>query len=202
MQNGQIELDDVKLNGMPLTEEQKARITSYDKAARMKMSPDLGLPPLLESKRWPWVMVDKVFARQATFDRILVYQIDEEILNDSPIVMADETRESRRYHAARGVIVSAGLRALDVLRSNGLDLGHTVNFISACPYRLEVDFVVGKPVELLVMNVGDIVASEDSRTVLRSGVVKIICREKQHIFVDEEGNEWDPVMPWTSPDQP
>ena len=197
MQNGLIELDD-----MDLTKEQKAEVIHYDTQVRKKMSPSLGLPPLLESKRMPWCMVDKVFTRQAMFDRIHVFQIDEEILNDSPIQFTDQTKASGRYRAARGVIVSAGLRALDILRSNGMDLGHTVNFIANCPYRLEVDYVAGKPVEVLIMNVGDICSSEDAATALRSGVVKIIAREKQHILVDEEGNEWDPIMPWTPDDVP
>jgi hypothetical protein len=61
---------------------------------------------------------------------------------------------------------------------------------------------MGKPVQVLVMNVGDLVASEDLATVMKSGVVKTVIREKQHLLVDEEGTEWEPMQPWSPADQP
>ncbi len=200
MQNGQIDLDKL---GVP--QDEQDAIVAYQVATAKKMSPSLNLPPLLEKARQEWQMIDAVFSRQAAFDRVYVYQIPEHkaetFMEGGAIIMPDASKSSRRYHAARGVVVSAGLSALDTLRSNGMDLGHTINFIANAPYRIEVDFVAGKAVEILPMNVGDLIGSEELATLLLSGVVKINCVDQKHVFVDEDGHQWDPKSPWTSDDQ-
>ena len=67
------------------------------------------------------------------------------------------------------IIVSAGTDALDNLRSHGMDLGHIVSIIREAPYGIRMATVYGKKHVLMIINVGDICASEDLAFEMREG---------------------------------
>ena len=98
--------------------------------------------------------------------------------------MPDTARQRNEESTPRGVIVSAGLRARDNLASNGMDIGHVVNFIRLSPFRLPYLSISGVEMCLLVMRDGDIVSSEDVPAMKLRGELKVVTK------VDEKGREF------------
>lgn len=124
----------------------------------------LGLPAKLEARRKEYGIPVGAFGMQAMFDRVLIWQISDhqgDTFKGTSIVMSERSKARTREEAPRGVIVSAGLRALDFLRTNGSDIGNIVRFVRLSPWRMPVDFVDAKEVHLMVIRAGDIIADED-----------------------------------------
>jgi hypothetical protein len=163
----------------------------------------LGLPPLLEKKRLEHEIPDFYFTTaQAVYDRVLIVQLVENEggkYAGTRIEMTNKAQYKDQREAPRGVIISAGLHALDALRSNGIDIGHTVYISRMSTYRIVMGVVMGKDFDALVVHAGEITMSEDLlhsgarvevRDIERDGVV-----QKEHFFVDEKGEVWNPVHP-------
>lgn len=195
----------------------EARINAAVKALQESMAPpdSLGLPPLLEKRRQEHLIPNGAFAIQPVYDRIYVYQIGEkdiqanETFGKTSIVMPQTVRESRRAETPRGIVVGAGLQAMDNLRSNGMDVGHVIRFIRNAPWRMPVDWVGTDQIYVFVMRSGDITGSEDLTTALRTGDTRIIFQETtdeygqkmfKHLYVDKEGRSWNPAQPWLADD--
>lgn len=180
------------------------------RAARLeaKMSPPggLGLPKLLDERRFRYGIVDSCFDVHAAFDRILVFQIEPEwaqgeTYGSGPIIMTEGSRRKAKEEAPRAIIVSAGLKALDNLRSNGIDLGHIVHILRMHPWRLPVDLIDGIPEYLIILRDGDVVGSEDLATSLRlkKSQIRFDTITNEHALLDEHGKSWRPGEPF-SPD--
>lgn len=176
---------------------------------RMTKKGGLKLPELLEARRWEYLIPDGMFAVQAAYDRILIAQISsaprETFVEGGTLIMPATTQARVTEEASRGIVVSAGLVALDNLRSNGIDVGHIIRFIRNAPWRMEVDNVEGHVIHALVMRDGDVIASEDLATALRKGECKAkLLRNadgtEQHVFVDKRGKQWKPTTPWIQDD--
>lgn len=199
------------------TEEGKkqAERTERDNAAlKALMSPPgaLKLPPLLERRRHIVGIPDGAFKHACLYDRIMVWQIgfgDGQRYKGTSIWMPDQGKQREKESTERGIIVGAGLSALDAIRANGLDLGHVVLFTRIAPIRVRVDWIDGKDHQVLVMNAGDLVSSEDLAISLRMGLQATKAIEKSdetgvitttHLHVDETGKTWTPELPWRSPE--
>jgi hypothetical protein len=82
---------------------------------------------------------------QAMYGRIIVYRIPDKaaerrtFVEGGVIEMTEEAASGRAWRAPRGIIVSAGLQAMDVLRGNGIGLGDMIWMASHTPWRFEVD---------------------------------------------------------------
>jgi hypothetical protein len=166
------------------------------------------VPPgsLLDKRRKKYNIPDSVFGVSAIYDRILVYQVlaeENEYFDEGGLI-----QKTRSWQAAEqrttpsGVIVSAGLSALDVLRSNGMDLGHLVFYTQLAFYAIPVDSIIGEDIKLVVLRVGEIVASVDLSHALATRQARVVKRERelkdgtkmtQHYFVDGDGKMWNPV---------
>lgn len=175
---------------------------NFDQEVRKHISKDtLGLGPLVDQKRMKYGIVDAAWlGQQAAFERVLVWQLSEdegETYNGGIIVKTETQRKRELVEAPRGVIVSAGLGALDVLRSNGMDIGHTIGFTRLAPFRRPIGVFAGIPLALIVLVVGDIVDSEDLGAQLKSRAVRILGKETdgttEHHFVDANGKAWKPI---------
>jgi len=176
-------------------------------AARQSPPGALGLPGKLELRRQQYNIPDEAFEMHAAFDRILLWQVDplyqekETIKNTfagTSILMPETSSKRVRDETPRGVIVSAGLQALDNLRSNGLDVGHLVNFVRLSPWRIPIASYEGNLIYLIVLRDGDLIASEDLQQSVRSGKAGVTydASIKQHLFVDEQGATWNPSVPF------
>ena len=133
---------------------------------QMHISPpgSLGLPKLLDDRRLEYDIPDGAFGAHAVFDRVLVYQIDRvrtATFENSLIHRPDISRAREREECPVGVIVGAGLSALDSLRSHGVDLGHVCIFVHLAPFRFQCGTIDGHPVYVLLLRAGDIIASMD-----------------------------------------
>ena len=187
---------------------QIAKVTAVTEATLEKMSPPgaLGLPPLLEAKRLKYQITDGTFRVHPAFDRILVFQISEhegETFGGGAIIMAPTVAKREEVETPRGVIISAGLLALDHLRSNCIDIGHTVYFVQNAPWRIRVDVNRGHLFHVMVLRDGDLIGSEDTQEAVRKGNLKVTYNKDtgQHVYADQDGNILGtPTLPWISPD--
>lgn len=191
-------------------------LESRNKARDECISPpgSLGLPPLLERRRLAYRITDGAFKLALNSDRVFIKSIPEWQLGKmgrNSLLHAPETVQSREMYAVTlGILVAAGPKALDELRSNGIDLGHRVKFIRDTPWKTRVDRLsTGQEEYVLVMNSGDIIGSEDLAVQYLSGKAKLIEVEHtdsegrvavEHQIQTPEGRTWNPIKPWQSPD--
>jgi hypothetical protein len=182
------------------------RVAEAESAAireRMAAPGALGLPPLLEARRLEYGITDGAFDAEAAFERIHIFQILPKSWTGGKIAggklwAPDTIQTGAERTSARGILISAGLRALDILRSNGFDLGHIVHFISMAPFRTEADCVAGTWKYIKVMNVGDLTGSEDLRANLRHRLVGI--RRDATTLKHYIPGEGEALTPWVSDD--
>lgn len=222
--NEMIDVDKLDLKALGVKESQvdevKKRLLSYvgdyEKELATKVAPPgtLGLPPLLEQRRLEWQIPDGVFktAPGALFDRILLYQIpllaksrsDALTFGGGLIAKSDQSKDKEQREAPRAVIVGAGLKALDSMRSHGVDLGHIVYFSKNTVYAIQVDYIAGKFDRVSLAREGDLILSEDLCAKILSGAVKVTMFSDtdkwgnvsvEHHYMDEDGHQYYPVMP-------
>lgn len=168
----------------------------------------LGLPALLEKRRLEYGIVDNAFEQEALFDRIYVWQIPRsggETFEGTSIIRPPTSRQSDEDSCPRGIVVSAGLKALDNLRSNGVDLGHIVNFVRLAPWRMPIGNVNGVEIPpLLVLRDGDLISSEDLATMRRKGLVKTLRvkdgAKLEHRLQGANGEVLATRLPWMAED--
>lgn len=177
---------------------------------RERMSPKgtlAGVTPLLDERRVEYGITDGAFKFHASYDRIYVWQIPMQKgdkYEGSLIHMAESTQQREKNKAPHGIIVSAGLLALDSLRSNGIDLGHRILFCHTAPYHIRYDIIEGQEYHLIILTAGDIVGSEDLATNLRNRTVRIKQSDEagypQHSLINENGKPWLPQNAWRQED--
>ncbi len=175
-----------------------------------KMSPpgSLNIPPLLEEKRWAWLIPDAAIeaGRGCAFDRILVRQIPmlsktrgdkfDTHFGGGLIAKSEKSREVDERAAPRGVIVGAGMTALDSLRSHGYDIGHTIMFLKNTVHRVQCDMIASQWQWLSVCHIHDIIHSEELAAALKSGRGKIARDLKGlHHYVGSDGEPRRPIAP-------
>jgi hypothetical protein len=193
---GQIDSSQLEARDRELAERASAII-------RKRMSPPgaLGLPKLLDQRRTEFGITDGAFERQAVFDRIYIWQIPmqsgDKFESDSLIHMPESVKQREKNKAPAGIIVSAGLNALDQLRSHGVDLGHKILFCHTAPYHIRYDSVLGVEQHLIILQACDIIGSEDLATNLKNREVRYLARRTEtsveHTFIDESGKPWLPA---------
>lgn len=161
--------------------------------------PPFPMPRLLNERRHKYLIPDEAFEYAAMYDRVLVWQVSrhEGETKGGLIIMSDTTRESERNRACLGIVVAAGLRALDELRSHGADLGHLVAHARNVIFKIPFATIGGKDCELVVLTAGDIIASCDLALARREKRVRVIERvteggATEHSHCDENGKTWQP----------
>ncbi len=136
-----------------------------------EMSPPgaLGLTPKLEAARLRWKIGDKAFQRQAQFRRIHIFQVDLMALLGTgedryyPGTTIERPTVAKRVDQEgchMGILISAGLTALDELCSHGTELGNVVGFIRNAPMRHTFSRSENGESYYLVLNSGDITCDE------------------------------------------
>jgi len=161
-----------------------------------------GVTGKLEERRFRYGIPDEAFKVQATFKRVFVKQIEEwegETFGpDSRLVRTDVQKQRGRESTPRGVLVSAGLEAQDVLLSHGIELGDIVWIVQMSIFRLPVLSIDGTDEVLLVLNVGDVNGCEDAWERLQSGemVSEYDEKAKQHHYTWKGKELPRPISPW------
>lgn len=185
-------------DGESLLKQSRARKAAMSKAGA------LGLSPLLEARRLEYGITDGAFELMPVFDRVLVKQVAEytRTAGGGVIVMPQQAVKREYESSPRGIVVAAGMGALDKMRSNGIDLGHMVALLRYVPFRFRHDVIDGKEEHLLIIQVGDIVGSFDLMQQLKSRECRIRFEEEnaQHQFIDSAGRAWNPTTCDIPPD--
>lgn len=199
-----------QLDSDDLLARDRAQAERKSKIIRERMSAKGTLPgmtPLLDERRLEYGITDGAFKNHASFDRVYIWQIPMQKgdrYEGSLIHMAESTQQREKNKAPYGIIVSAGLLALDTLRSNGIDLGHRVLFCHSAPYHIRYDVIEGQEFHLIILTAGDIIGSDDLATNLKNRTVRIKQSDAagypQHSFINEEGKPWTPQNAWRQED--
>jgi len=166
------------------------------RAVQQKMSPPgaLGLPPLLDERRLEYLVPDVAFKVQPCFDRVFVAQAlhhseEGEHFVEGGLIVKPQTSQSRSARELpRGLLVSAGIIALDALRSHGIDLGHMVSFTNQMPWQLPLgrvgDAENSMEFSLLQMRAGDISGSEETRKLMLAGRLQVVAHAREDGVVE------------------
>jgi hypothetical protein len=162
----------------------------------------MNLPPLLRERREKYSIPDACFSQVALFDRVLLWQIplfdvdSDKVAPGSMLFATERSKDVKLTQAPRGVVVTAGLAALDYLWCNGVELGAIVKFVRLSPWHMPVDVVGGKEQYMQVVRVGDIVACEDlswlPHEVARdeeNGIHQLVINGKLRPRADTEPND-------------
>lgn len=173
---------------------------------KAEMSPPgmLGLPELLEKRRLEFGIPDTAFRVQAAHNRVFVHKIEDEMYKngrygkDSVIELPETTKKALATQCPRGIIISAGLSALDTLRDHGMDVGHVVTLLRVAPWRVVYDIIGGEQFAFLVVQDRDIVGSEDTARMLASrqllrDTVKLEGGREVSVYKTREGTIRVPV---------
>jgi hypothetical protein len=224
--NGVVDLETVDLAamGVPahLVDATRERLTkfatTYEGALERHIAAPgtFNLPALLEEKRLEWKIPDGAFrvAGGVVYDRILIWQIPHYALKredgdkfggaGGQLYKSDQTKEKETREAPRGIILGAGLKALDSLRSHGIDIGHTVLFCKNTVYSIKVDYIAGKDERVSLARETDIVASEELAAQMASGERQVIewtrvdkdgVEHVEHLLVGENGVPRERMLP-------
>lgn len=188
-----------------LSAEDRLAIRRRDAVKESRISPPgtLKFPhgpnELLEKKRHLYGLVDNLLTKEvATFNNVYVYQLPfREVLapGSSIIQMPDITQERYNRDGPRGIIVSAGAGALEVLRSNGIDIGHTVTFQRHAPWKVTLDTLLGQEECLLSIKVGDIVGCEELCQELTEGRTRYVHLDDGQVQVVTLDKRYEPITP-------
>lgn len=203
--------EDTFFGDTPDGKAKKAEVLAIEAAKKQKISPRGAfgplMPPLLDRRRHAYSITDGHFKVALAFDRIFVKQIPEFMsgkFGDGVLYQPDISKDKDRDETPLGILVGAGLLALDELRANGIDLGHRVRFVRHVIYKMRVDMILGRPEHVLVMQSSDIVGSEDLQVQLLHKNSQVITSEvegyTQHDLVTPDGKTWHPKKPSRTPD--
>ena len=145
------------------------------------------MPPLLRKRIEEYKI--PMAPGQATFDNVLVYMLPDdkvcgEKFSKEGVIIKPQNKDSAdKERCPRGVVVSAGLGAMDMLMSHGIELGDIVWFAPHVPTRFEVDRTAeGKPVYYFFFYAGDIKVSEDLPQRLVDGTMKLEFVNGHHVY--------------------
>lgn len=155
------------------------------------------IPKLLDERRFEYGIPNGCFEHFPLFDKVYIWQLnmtERKTYAEGGQILKPEARVAHdRATAARGIVVSCGLAALDSLRSTGADIGHIVRFKKFAPFIQEVQEINGVPLAVMTLRDGDMVSSEDLAREYHAGIVRIVNVHKEggydHRFerINEDG---------------
>lgn len=124
------------------------------------------IPEVLDKRRFEFLIPNGAFESVPGFDKCYVWQVSIEGARDTyaeggTILMPDNVKAYKKNTAPRGVLVSAGLKAMDSLHSTGFKIGDIVRFKKFSPFIMPVGDIDGHELAVMVIRDGDLVASED-----------------------------------------
>jgi hypothetical protein len=127
---------------------------------------------------------------ETPFARVLVYRIPDEaaasetFVPGGVIVKAETKRDVDIARSPRGIIVSAGLEAMDIMHDHGMALGDLVWIAPHSPYRFDFGKdEKGRSIEFYFLYVGDICLDEDVSARLADGTIKLATNtDGKHVY--------------------
>ena len=116
---------------------------------------------------------------EASYDRVVVFSVPEDkaaretAIKGGVIIKPQGTQDREWRETPRGILVSAGLGARDVLRGHGMGLGHMIWVARLSPWRHVVERTTAGDIEFLFLRVGDVVGSETLQKQIADGLVTV-----------------------------
>jgi hypothetical protein len=167
---------------------------------KQHMSPAgaLGLPPRLEAARLKYGITDAFFKVQASFDRIFVFPLSledgEKVEKIGAIFKPQTTKLRDLQEGNRGVLISAGLTAMDRLMSHGYELGDIVITNKNVPFARRCETIGIESLHYLVMRDGDLAGNESQMERLREKQARIVDvggpDGYSHQIASNDNGEW------------
>lgn len=173
-------------------QQEKYRVAkSIEAKFRAAMAPagTYNIPEILEQRRMEYGIPNGAFESYPSFDKVYIWQIPlpgqgtDKWAEDGVILKPETTQHAERNSAPRGIVVSAGLQAMDSLYSSGIGIGHIVRFKKLSPFIMPVAIIEGKQFNVYVIRDGDIEASEDMASELHAKRISIKN-------VSDKGYDW------------
>lgn len=145
--------------------------------ASLKPKGYYNIPELLDERRLYYGIPNGAFESYPGFDKIYVYQIPlktrSTYAEGGTIVRPDQVNGYDRNTTPRGIIVAAGLQAMDAIYSTGFEIGHIIRFKKLSPYMMPIDDIDGHEFHVMVIRDGDIEASEDLAELYNKRIIEI-----------------------------
>jgi hypothetical protein len=168
---------------------------------KQHMSPPgaLGLPTRLEAARLKYGITDAFFRVQASFDRIFVFPLSleegEKAEKTAGGIYKPATTKLRDLQEGnRGVLISAGLTAMDRLMSHGYELGDIVITNKNVPFARRCETIGIEALHYLVMREADLAGNESQMERIRAGEQRIIDAgdefNYEHQVAQNDNGDW------------
>lgn len=172
---------------------------SIEEKFRAAMAPagTYNIPEILEKRRMEYGIPNGAFESYPTFDKVYIWQIPlpgqggDKYVEGGSILKPENVQSHERNTAPRGIVVSAGLQAMDRLWSSGTSIGDIVRFKKLSPFIMPVAQIEGKSFSVYVVRDGDIESSEDFAAKLNARTISIKNVSKDGYdfrVVDSNGN--------------
>lgn len=138
------------------------------------------IPERLDKIRVDHGIPDAAFNTAPTFDRCFIWQIgsrsEQTFTPGGILVMPDAQFVREKRETPRGILIAAGLTAMDQLLSHGIEIGDVVLTTKLAPYHAPIGYIGGQERYVIVLAAGDIVGSEDLATRLKEGTATIAVK--------------------------
>lgn len=152
------------------------------------------LPPRLQARMRQYEFELPPFA--AVYDRILVYPLDTVDQPDSTaggIILPEQAKKN--LGAQRGVIISAGAKAMEELFSHGIMLGDIVYFARFSHWeRPYYGPSKKRPYRVCVVQAAEVVASEDLKAHFDSGELSMVMMDDGKFELSDRERIDPPMM--------
>lgn len=147
--------------------------------------------PLLE-RCGMWGMPPFALKLMAPYHRVLIWQVHDEDMMEwdderkmwkskAGILFTDAKQDAEQHRSSRGIVLSAGLRALGQLNTNNIQVGDYVRFIRLVPFRIPMrmshEAGAAETSRLVTCSAADVIASEDGQRRLYEGTVRRVWKQ-------------------------
>lgn len=185
----------------PMAEEMNRKADEEERALRAMMSPKgkLGLSKHLDERRLEFLIPDIVFQRSVDFDNVMMWPLGAlEGMKQTPggLWIPPVASERDKYETPRGVIIGAGQTAMDVLWGHGYELGDIVHWARLVPWVITLGKVIGRQVQVQLVDVSDLRCNEDKHERIASGQIAVERVNGKHYVCDIKGKKSAPRERW------
>lgn len=136
-------------------------------------------------KKYPEYKIPDLDA-QPLYTNIIVWRIPESDRTKGGLYVPETSKMPR----SKGVLLAAGLKAMDELNSYGTKIGDVVEFAKYAGVDLDVKEREGAtPEQILVLKSGDLLLNKNLFQRLQSGELTEACIEGEHFYTEGKGGQ-------------
>lgn len=147
------------------------------------------LPAFLDKRRVEYQLPNELFVHQACGNRVLFYPMGiegDKKFEGTSIIMPDFADTRDKKMTPKGLLVSAGIEAMDYMVDQGIELGDIIWHDAPSPTRVHCCWILRRQFVLYEVPIESIVADMDLRHRIMHGWVEFV-REQRY---DRNGNTY------------